>query len=136
MHLLLEQFTVTYLNVTYIHSLCTCCRTILMEFIKGKGHPVTGHEVPEGEYRYSSTLSLTSALDGVGGQRQTPAVLPSAKTRYLWYRRLGEPQGRSGLVRNTCPPRGIDPRTVQHVESRYTDCAILAHDGVRNTCRK
>jgi len=33
---------------------------------KGKGHPRTGHERPEGEYRYSSTLSLTSALDGSG----------------------------------------------------------------------
>jgi hypothetical protein len=33
---------------------------------KGKGHPRTGHEGPEGEYRYSTTLSLTSALDGVG----------------------------------------------------------------------
>jgi hypothetical protein len=26
----------------------------------------TGHEGPEGKYRYSSTLSLTSALDGGG----------------------------------------------------------------------
>jgi hypothetical protein len=31
---------------------------------KGKAHPRTGHEVPKLEYRYSSTLSLTSALDG------------------------------------------------------------------------
>jgi len=31
-----------------------------------KYHPVAGHEDPEVEYRYSSTLSLTSALDGVG----------------------------------------------------------------------
>jgi len=30
---------------------------------------------------YSSTLSLTSALDGVGGQHQAPAVLPPGKTR-------------------------------------------------------
>jgi len=30
---------------------------------KGKVHPRTGHEGPEGEQRYSSTLSLTSALD-------------------------------------------------------------------------
>jgi hypothetical protein len=28
---------------------------------------------------YSSTLSLTSALDGVGGQRHAPAALPPAK---------------------------------------------------------
>jgi hypothetical protein len=34
---------------------------------KSKICPITGHEGPEGEYRYSSTLSLTSALDGVGG---------------------------------------------------------------------
>ena len=31
---------------------------------KGKVHPRTGHEGPEGEQRCSSTLSLTSALDG------------------------------------------------------------------------
>jgi hypothetical protein len=35
-----------------------------------------GHEGPEGEQRYSSTLSLTSALDGVGGQRHVLAALP------------------------------------------------------------
>ena len=33
---------------------------------KGKVHPRTGHETPEGEKRYSYTLSLTSTLDGVG----------------------------------------------------------------------
>jgi len=34
--------------------------------VKGKGrmHPTTGHECPEGELRYSSTLFLTLALDG------------------------------------------------------------------------
>jgi len=30
---------------------------------KGKLHPITGHKGPEGEQRYSSTFSLTSALD-------------------------------------------------------------------------
>ena len=33
---------------------------------KGKVHPRTGHEGPEGEQIYSSTLSLTSALQGCG----------------------------------------------------------------------
>jgi len=35
---------------------------------KGKGevHPSTGHEGPKGEYRYSSTLFLTSVLDRGG----------------------------------------------------------------------
>ena len=36
--------------------------------------PRTGHEGPEREYRYNSTLSLTSALDGVGRQRHAPAA--------------------------------------------------------------
>jgi hypothetical protein len=46
---------------------------------KGKGQPITGHEGPEVKYRYSSTLSLTSALDGVGGQRHGPSDLPRQK---------------------------------------------------------
>ena len=46
---------------------------------EGKFHPITGHESPEGEYRYSSTLSLTSALEGVGGQRYGPAALQPGK---------------------------------------------------------
>ena len=33
---------------------------------KGKIHPITGHEGPEVEYRYSTIISLTSALDGGG----------------------------------------------------------------------
>jgi hypothetical protein len=44
--------------------------------VEGEIHPRTGHEGPEGELRYSSTLSLTSVLDGVGGQRHAPAALP------------------------------------------------------------
>ena len=33
---------------------------------KGKVHPIIGHEWPEVEYRYSSTLFLTLALDAGG----------------------------------------------------------------------
>jgi len=43
---------------------------------KGKVHPITGHVDSQGEWRYSSTLSLTSVLDGTGSQRQAPAVNP------------------------------------------------------------
>jgi hypothetical protein len=39
---------------------------------KGKVHPRTGHEGSEGEYRYSSTLSLTSTLDGGGWSTPRP----------------------------------------------------------------
>jgi len=63
---------------------------------------------------------------GVGGQRHAPAALPPGKTRYVLYRRLGGPQGRSGRVRKISPPPGFDPRTVQPVASRYTDWATPA----------
>jgi hypothetical protein len=39
-----------------------------------KGHPGTGHKGPEVQKRYNSNLSLTSALNGVGGHRHAPAV--------------------------------------------------------------
>ena len=94
---------------------------------EGKVHPRTGHYGPEGELRYSFTLSLTSALDGVCGQHQDPSVLPPGKTRYPLYRRLGRPQNRCGWVWKISPPLGFDPLTVQHVMSRHTDCAIPAH---------
>jgi len=35
-----------------------------------------------GGVQYISTLSLTSALDGMGGQGYAPTVLPPGKTRY------------------------------------------------------
>jgi hypothetical protein len=47
--------------------------------------------------------------------------LPPEKTRYPLYRWLGGPQGRSGQVRKISSPPGFDPRTVQPVDSRYTD---------------
>ena len=47
---------------------------------KGKGRLRTGHEGPEGEQRYSSTLPSTSTLDGVGVQSHDPAALPPGQT--------------------------------------------------------
>ena len=74
---------------------------------KSKVLPRTGHEGPEEEQMYTSTLPSTSALDGLGGQRHAPAALPPAKTRYPLYRRLGVPQGRSGRGRKISPPTWI-----------------------------
>ena len=74
---------------------------------KGKDRPRTGHEGPEG-IRGINTLSLTSALDGVGGQRHAPGLFTLGKeTRYPFCRRLGGPQGRSGRVRKISPPTGV-----------------------------
>jgi hypothetical protein len=47
-------------------------------------------------------------------------------TRYSLCRRLGEPQGRSGRVRNTLLLPGFDLRTVQPLAIRYTVYAIQA----------
>ena len=77
--------------------------------------------------RYSPTLSLISALDGVGGQRQAQSALPPGMNRCPPYRKLGGPQGRSGRVQKISPLHGFDPRTVQPVAIRYTDYAVSAH---------
>jgi len=72
---------------------------------KGKVHLRTCHEGPEGEQKYSSILSLTSAIDG--GVRSTPypsRFTPMKETRYQYYRRLSGPKGRSGRVRKISPP--------------------------------
>jgi len=46
------------------------------------------------EERYSSTVSVSSALDGVGGQPHTPSALhPGKKHGYQFYRRLCERRG-------------------------------------------
>jgi hypothetical protein len=63
----------------------------------------------------------------VGGYRHASTGLPPGMTPYLLYRRLGEPQGRPGWVRENSPQPGFDPRTIQPAASLYTDYAILAH---------
>ena len=80
----------------------------------GKDHPCTGTEAlyrpygPQGEQRYSCTLSLPMALEGVrGSASRAGRFLPLGKTRYSLYRRLGGPQGRSGQVRKISPTTGI-----------------------------
>jgi hypothetical protein len=82
----------------------------------------------QGAERYRSTVSLTSVLDGVGGQHHTAAALLPGKTRYPSYWRLGGTQGRSGQVWKISPPPGFDPQTAQSVARRYTDGTILAPD--------
>ena len=57
---------------------------------------------------YSSILSLTSALDGVGGQCHASAALAPGKTWYSLYRRLGW----SGQVRKISHPTSI--RSLDH----------------------
>jgi hypothetical protein len=99
--------------------------------VNSKFQSITRHNGPEGEYRYSSTLSLTSALDGSGWSTPHPGCLtsplaPQKKTWYPLYRRLGGSKGRSGRVRKFSLTPRFDPRTIQPVASRYTDWTISA----------
>ena len=89
---------------------------------KGKVLPRTGHEGPEGEQMYSSTLPSTSALDGDGWStprpgRFTPRERPDTHCIGGW---VG-PRAGLDVCRKSRPPPGFDPRTVQPVASRYTD---------------
>ena len=67
---------------------------------------------------------------GLGGQHHAPAALPPRSIRYPLYRRLGGPQGWSGLVRKISPPTGIrSPGRPSHSESLYR----LIYPGPRGT---
>jgi hypothetical protein len=74
----------------------------------------------------SNTLSSTSALGWVCGQRYVSAVLPpwNSSIKYPFYRRMGGSHGRSGHVRKISLPPWFDPRNFQPEASRYTDWAI------------
>ena len=78
--------------------------------VKREVRPGTGHEEPKREKSNSSTLSLTSALDGGGWLTLHPVRFTHGKgTRYPFYRRLGGPQVRSGRVWKISPLPGFDP---------------------------
>jgi hypothetical protein len=85
------------------------------------------HEDVLGEWRYSPTRSLTSALDGSEWLTSRPGrFIPHGKSP--WYpldRRLAGPQsrsGRDGEEKNSQPPPGIEPRSSgrpSHSQSLY-----------------
>ena len=75
-----SAYSFTYKHsVAYDQNNIRCCVIILYwnEIYegKGKGYPITGHEGPEGEWKYSCALFLTSSLQWMDGQRHTPAAL-------------------------------------------------------------
>ena len=64
---------------------------------------------------------MTAPLEGDEWSAARPGrTLSPGKTRYPFYRRLCGPQGRSGRAENLANT-GIRSRTVQPVDSRYTD---------------
>jgi hypothetical protein len=86
-----------------------------------KVHHRTGHEGREVEWRYSSTLSLTLALDGVSGERHAPDALPTVPI----VKEAGRAPGLFWWGTENLAPEIRSP-TVKSVASRYTDWATPA----------
>ena len=84
--------------------------------------PITGHEGPDGEQMYSSTLSSTSALDGGGWSASRPGRFTTGKDPVPIVQEAGWAPGLvwAGVESLTSPPE-FDLQTVQPVASRYTD---------------
>jgi hypothetical protein len=60
----------------------------------------------------------------VGGERHAAAALPPRNTLYLFYRRLGGLQSRSGRLRKLSPSPIFDVWTVHTVASLYKDYTL------------
>ena len=88
---------------------------------KGKVLRRTGYEGSEGEWRYSSALCLTSALNGGGCSTPRAGRITPGKDPLPVVQGFGWTQGRSGQVRKMSPPPAYYPRTVHSVASRCTD---------------
>jgi len=72
--------------------------------IPGLSTPCNTPRRPRWAVDCNTTLSLTSVIDGVGGQRHAPADLLPGKTPYPLHKGLGGSQDRSGRVRKISPP--------------------------------
>ena len=71
---------------------------------------------------------MTAALEGGEWSAAHPGrTLPTGKTRYPFYRRLGGPQGRSGRAENLVPT-GIRSRTAQPVAQSLYRLGYPAHN--------
>jgi hypothetical protein len=101
------------------------CRLILHLRIlnKSKGHPRTGHEGPQSEKRYNTTIPLTSTLEEGGWSKPRPdRVTPEKNPVPIGW--APGPVWTSVLI---SPTPGFDPRTIRPVQSRYADYTIPAH---------
>ena len=88
----------------------------LMNLGKGKGkfRPITGHEGPDAEYRYSSTTSLTLELDGGGWSTPRPDRFnPEKDTVPIVYEAGWAPEP-VWTVRKFSPPHPTGIRSPDH----------------------
>jgi len=76
---------------------------VLIVNCKSKIQAKKGRQGPEGEYKYSSTFSLTLTLDGRGWSTLGHGRCTPGNVSGPLYRRLGGPQSRSGRMRKISP---------------------------------
>jgi len=102
----------------------TWLAAIFRNHCKGKGHPVTCYEGPEGEQRYSSTHSKPRLCMGWRSTSCPSRFTRGKEPQCPRYRRLIGTRGRSGRKwrrANPVPHEVFEPRTVQPTASCYTD---------------
>ena len=91
-------------------------------------HSRTDHKDPEGEQRYSHTLSLTSVLNGDGWSKPRLFHFTSGKeTQYPWVQAAGWAPGPVWVwkdAENIAPHQNSIPRTVHSIASCYTHDSI------------
>jgi len=84
----------------------------------GKAHPRICHEGPERKQQYSSTFSLTSALDGGRGQCHALAVSPQARDLMPFVQEAGRAPGPIWMgVENLAPSRIEPQKCPAHIKS-------------------
>jgi len=85
---------------------------------------------PRGWVEVQLYSSMTAALEGVEWSAARPGrTLPPGKTRYPLYRRLGGPQGRSGLGGKSRPHRDSIPDRPARSQSLYR-LSYRAHERI------
>ena len=89
---------------------------------------ITCHEGTEWDWRNNSTLSLTSVLDGVGGQRHAPAPLLPGE-RHITHCTGGwvGPLVGLDLYGKSLTPPGYDPQPILTVQSLCTGLTTQEH---------
>jgi len=109
----MKKYIYIYIYIYIIIRVYFCIRHVKYHVLmtgkgKGKIHPITGHEDQEGEQRYTSTISLTSAQDGVGWstprlRRFTPQERPGTHCIGGW---VSPTAGLDGCGKFRHPPHG------------------------------
>jgi len=117
-------------TVLVLLPLCKFCTQVMLSLLIAKNtvnaHPVTGHEGPEGQWRYTSTLYLSLVLDGVGGQCHAPTTLPLGNDLVPIVQKAGLAPGPVWMCEKY--PSHWDPRTVQPIVCHCTNYIIMVHN--------